>query len=183
MSPYTVRRSHRRMDGSIKDQAVALVVVGAAAVFCNVEVVDRRAEEKLANIVDRLRPVIRNAIASPWGWLLPERDGEAVVVGVCRGAVLLVVAEGRIRAASIVRSVRNTGWRVSVDRSNQMYPTQMLIADAQRTVHAELLLHLQAGLLGVCILHVAVHGGEVDQHVCGKRGQCVGEGGRSGLRR
>ena len=44
-----------------------------------------------------------------------------------------------------------------------MKSAQVLIADAQGAALADLLLDLEAGLLGVGILHVAVHGGEVDQ--------------------
>ena len=40
----------------------------------------------------------------------------------------------------------------------------MLVADAQRAAAAQLLLDLQAALLGIGILHVRIHGGEVDQH-------------------
>ena len=65
-------RFHRRggciggcVNGAIEDEAVALVVVGAAAVLGDVEVVDRGAEEELADVVDGLRPVCRRCDSSP----------------------------------------------------------------------------------------------------------------------
>ena len=47
---------------------------------------------------------------------------------------------------------------------------------------AELLLDFEAGLLGVGVLHVGIHGGEVDQDSGRQRGEDVGEERRSGLR-
>ena len=45
-----------------------------------------------------------------------------------------------------------------------MQSAQVLVADAQRAPAADLPLDLKAALFGICVLHVAVHGGEVEQH-------------------
>ena len=58
----------------------------------------------------------------------------------------------------------------------------MLIADTQRTARAELLLDFETSLLGIGILHVPVHGGEVDQHLRRQGGEDIGECRSSGLR-
>ena len=44
-----------------------------------------------------------------------------------------------------------------------MQTTQVLVADAQGAALPDLLLDLKAALLGVGILHVRIHGREVDQ--------------------
>jgi hypothetical protein len=44
----------------------------------------------------------------------------------------------------------------------------MLIATLNVLRGADLLLDLQAALLGVGVLHVRIHGGEVDQHAGGR---------------
>jgi hypothetical protein len=89
------------VDGAVEDDALALVVVGATAVLGDVEVIDGRAEEELADIVDGLRPGVGDAVASPARGALDEGDGEAVVVGVCGAAVLLVVAVGRVQGVVV----------------------------------------------------------------------------------
>lgn len=56
---------HGGVDGAVENDAVALVIVGAAAILGDVEVVDGRAEEELADIVDGLGPGVGDAIAPP----------------------------------------------------------------------------------------------------------------------
>src|SRR3954451_19102096 len=51
-----------------------------------------------------------------------------------------------------------------------MKSAQMLIADAERTVAAHLLLNFKAPLLRVSILQVLVHCGEIHQHSGWQRG-------------
>ena len=53
-----------------------------------------------------------------------------------------------------------------------MQSAQMLVAGAQGGVRAELLLDLEAPLLGVGVLQVRIHGAEVEQH-SGRQGQAA----------
>ena len=73
------------VQGAVDDDAVALVVVGEAAVFAEVVVVDRRGEEELADVVDRLGPSVGEAEAAIPDGALNIGDGEGVEVGVRAG--------------------------------------------------------------------------------------------------
>ena len=52
---------HRRVDRAVEHEAMPLVVVGAAVVPPDVRIVDRRAEEELADVVHRLRIACRRS--------------------------------------------------------------------------------------------------------------------------
>src|SRR5581483_12173974 len=48
--PYRLRRRHGGMDRAVENHAAALIVVGTPVVQPDIEIVDRRAEEKLADV-------------------------------------------------------------------------------------------------------------------------------------
>ena len=93
----------RAVHGSVEDDAVSLVVVGEAAVFAEVVVVDGRGEEELADVVDRLGPGVGEAEAAVADRAQVIGDGEGVVVGVRAGVVLLVVGVGGVGTAEVDR--------------------------------------------------------------------------------
>ena len=140
-----------------------LIVVGTAVILPDVEVVDRGAEEELANVVESLRLGVRDAIAAPAHGPLHKRNMQPVVVRIRQRGVLAVVAEVGIGAASVVGSGSDAGRHVLINGDDQMQSAQMLVADAQRAARPELLLDLEAALFGVRVLHVRIHGAEVEQ--------------------
>ena len=125
---------HRGVNRAVEHQAVALIVVGAAIVLPDIEIVDRRAEEELADIVERLRIRVGNTIAAPARRPLNKRDMQAVVVRIGERRILAVVAVVRIRTASIVVPGGDAGRHILIDRNNQMQSAHVLVADAQRVV-------------------------------------------------
>src|SRR5438128_1293515 len=62
--PDGIRVSLRRMDRAVKNKAVPLIVVGAAIILPDVEIVDRRTEKEPADIVESLGVGIGHSIAS-----------------------------------------------------------------------------------------------------------------------
>ena len=92
------------MQGPVENDAVALVVIGTAVILPYIKVVDGRAEKELSDIVERVRPGIRDSITSPMNRPLDKRNMQTIIVRVCNGRVLAVVAKIRIRAAAVVIS-------------------------------------------------------------------------------
>lgn len=161
--PGGVRGAHRRMNRAVENEAMALVIVGAAVILPDVEVVNGRAEEEFAHVVERLRIRVRDPIAPPANGPLDERNVESIVVRIGQRRVLAVVAVGEIRAASVVGAGSRATGDVLVHRDDQVQAADVLVADAQRAVAAELLLDLEAALLRISVLHVRIHGGKVEQ--------------------
>ena len=54
-----------------------------------------------------------------------------------------------------------------------MSPPQVLVSNAKRSARPDLLLDFQAGLLGIRVLHIRIHGREAVQHAGGHAGQYV----------
>jgi hypothetical protein len=69
-----------RMDRAVENQAVALIVVGTAVVLPDVEIVDGRAEEELADVIEGLGIGIGNTKAGPCRRALHKRDVQAVIM-------------------------------------------------------------------------------------------------------
>src|SRR5450432_1208389 len=92
---------------------------------------------------------------------------QAVIVGVGQRGILAVVGVVRVGAASVVVPRGRAGGHVLIHGDDKMQPAQMLVAHAQSAALSQLLFDLKTGLLGVGILHVPVHGGEIDQHAGG----------------
>jgi len=61
-------QGHRGMDRAVKDEAVALVVVGPSIIPPDIEIVGGRTEEELAYIIERLGVRIGDAV-------VPHRAG------------------------------------------------------------------------------------------------------------
>src|SRR5512140_1062085 len=91
-----------RVDRAIEHHPVALVVVAASIILPDVEEVDGGAEEKFADVVERFRPGVGQAIVSPLSRPLQEGDVQPVIVGVRQRGVLAVVGIVRVRAAAVV---------------------------------------------------------------------------------
>ena len=154
------------VEGGVEGEAVALVVVRAAAVFAWVEVVDGGGEKELADVVDGFGPGVGEPGAGPGGGALEEGDGEAVVVGVGLGVVGLGVGVGGVGAGAV-------GVDVLVDGGDEVDSAEVLIAEGERGFRGELLLDFERGLLGIGVLDVGVHEGEVED---GSGGGDGGEG-------
>ena len=130
MLPGRRRRLHRRVDRAVDHEAMPLVVVRASPVLRQVERVDGRAEEELAEVVHRLRQRVRDAVVAPSRRPLHERDVQAVVVGLADRRVLAVVRVVRVRPAAVVGARGDAARHVLIHRHQQVQPAQVLIADA-----------------------------------------------------
>ena len=183
--PVAARLAGRRMNRAVENQTVPLIVIGTAVVPPDVVVVDGGAEEELADIIERLRIGVGNAVAAPFHGPLDKRNVQTIVVGVGQRRILAIVAESRIRPASVVASGGGARGHVLIDGNDEMQPAYMLIANAQSAVRTKLLLDFKAALLRVGVLHVRVHGAEVEQDSRRQRqaAEDVRKHGRSRLRR
>ena len=88
MCPQGRRRAARRLQSSIESNPVPLVVVGPTAVCRDIEIILRRAEKELAQVVNCFRERIGKTVAAPGDWPLYPADRQAIVVGVADGFVL-----------------------------------------------------------------------------------------------
>src|SRR5215510_14918791 len=122
---------------------MALIVIRTSIIAPDVEIIDGRAEEELANIVQRLGKGVGDAIAPPSHGPLQEGYVQSVIMRIGKRRVLTVVRVIRIRTAPIVRSGRDTGRDVLVHGHDQMQSTQVLIAEANGGVFPDLLLDFQ----------------------------------------
>src|ERR1700758_2540828 len=111
-----MRRRNRGIHGRVEDYSVTLVIIGTAAIHCQVEVVDRRTEEELANVIDCFGPGVRESYRSPWNGALQIGNRKSVVIGIEDRAIGLDVATRRIRACSIHIDV-------GIDGTDQMQST------------------------------------------------------------
>jgi hypothetical protein len=70
------------MDGAFEDEAAALIVVRAAVILPYVVLVDGRTEDELADVIQRLRIRVGDAMAAPGDRPLDEGNVQPVVVRV-----------------------------------------------------------------------------------------------------
>ncbi len=166
------------------DQAVPLIVVGAAPVLHHVGGVGRRAEERLPEVVHRFGQRIADPQRRPVPRPLQERHVQAVVVRLAGPPVLAVVHVLRDRTAPVVGARRHAGRHVLVDRHQQVLTAQVLVADRQHAAPAERLLDLDIGLRRIGVLQALVHRRDRDER---RRRQAirqdVGKHRRTSLRR
>ena len=116
-----------------------LVVVRSAPVLREIEGIDRRAEEELADVVHRLRRACTRRGTGPTrAGRCSERQVQAVVVGVARRRILAVVARSRDSGRQPLLVPAATQRRhVLVDRHQQVAPAHVLIADADRAARGQ----------------------------------------------
>ena len=171
----------RNVGDTVENEPVPLVVVGTGPVPPNVERIDWTAKEEFADIVQGLRMGVRDAITAPPDWPLDERDVEAVIFRIRLGFVLAIVGVGWIGTAAVVGTGSDTGWNVLVDGNDEMETSYMLVADAKRAAISQLMLDLNAALIGVCVLNMRIHGGEVNENARGQGRNDVGEDWRASL--
>ena len=129
--PRRRRRRRRRVDRRADDEPVPLIVVGPAPVLHHVGRIGRRAEERLAEVVHRLRQRVGDAHRRPVAAAAAGRSRAG------RGSstspaplVLAVVHVGRHRPAAVVGARRDARRHVLVDRHQQVLAAEVLIADA-----------------------------------------------------
>src|SRR5215813_3029769 len=118
------------MDSGVEDGAMPLVIVGAPVVLPEVVGVDRRAEEELTHIVQRLRVGVGDAKAAPSHGPLYKGNVQAIVVGVRQRRILAVVGVVRIRAASVVIPGCGAGGHILIDGNDEPKSAQMLVSGA-----------------------------------------------------
>ena len=72
--PDGVRRSGRRLDDTVKDEPVTLVIIRPSIVLPDLEIVDRRTEEEFSYIVESLGVRVGNSVVTPARWTLNKRN-------------------------------------------------------------------------------------------------------------
>ena len=142
-----------------------LVVVRASPVLREVERIDRRAEERLADVVHRLRQRVGDAVAAPSRRPLHERDVQPVVVrtrpprstGCCSRSSGSAGSRCCVPAATQV----GTFWLIGHD---QVQAAQVLVADADRASRSPSCCSTSTlACAGVGVLQVPIHRREVDE--------------------
>ena len=88
---------------------------------------------------------------------------QGVVVGIGARRVLAVIGIVGIGPAPIVVARCRARRNVLIDRNDQVKPTQVMVADAHRSMLADLLLDFETGLLRIGVLNGPVHRRETDQ--------------------
>src|SRR6185503_3736744 len=114
LAPGRRPRLEGRVDRGVDDQAVALVVVRASPILREIEGIDRRAEEELADVVHGLRERVADPVVAPARGPLEEGYVHPVIGGAGAWRVLAVVGIGGDGPAPIVRPGRDAGGNVLI---------------------------------------------------------------------
>lgn len=93
--------SRWRAYAGVEGDTVTLVVIGTTAVHCKVEVVDGRAENELAYIVDGFRPRIGDTRRAPGHRTFHKRYSQAVIVGIKARIIRPDVAASGVRPGPV----------------------------------------------------------------------------------
>src|ERR1700735_659820 len=108
---------------------------------------------------------------------------QTVVMRSGKRGILAVVTITRIWATTVVSACRGAAGHILIHGNNKMQPAHMLVTGAQRGPLPQLPLDLETALLGVCVLHVRIHGAEVEQYARwnNSAGENTGKRGRARL--
>ena len=159
------------MQCSVYDDAVLLIVVGDAAVFARVVVVDWTREERVAHIVDCFRPGVGEPETAVLDRTQVVGDCKGVEVGVRAGVVLLVVADGRVGTAEVNWvDRRGAGGDVEVDVDEDILAADVLVGDREIAGGADLLIDLKAVLQRAGVFHVGIHRADAEPEIA-RQGQ------------
>ena len=107
-----------RVDRPVDHETMPLVVVRSTPVPHDVRRVDGRAEERLADVVHRLRERVGQSNARPGRRPLDERDVQPVIVGIGERRILVVVPVGGSPAGSRCSCQLPRRWRRSGSRTS-----------------------------------------------------------------